>query len=119
MDTLVLGPVYVKPGSVDLTVPKTHFFPSQGLHAASRVGIRNTDSGARGAGNVGSGYLSSLLSPLPHSFDDLPFPEVGGDLGNVRTFPRKMRPQGDLPAHGRTPAPVFCNVALIEITLTL
>lgn len=119
MDTSVLGPVYVKPGSVDLTVPKIHFFPSQGLHAVSRVGMRNTDSGAWGAGNVGSGYLSSLLSPLPHSLDVLPFPEVGGDLGNMRTFPRKMSPQGDLPAHGRTPAPVFCNVALIEITLTL
>ena len=89
MDTLVLGPVHVKPGSVDLTVPKTHFFPSQGLHAASRVGIRNTDSGVRGAGNVGSGYLSSLLSPLPHSFDDLPFPEVGGDLGKCVPFPGK------------------------------
>ena len=68
---------------------------------------------------MGSGCLSSLLSPLPHSLDDLPFPEVGGDPGNTRTFPRKMSPQGDLPAHGRTPAPVFCNVALIEITLTL
>lgn len=57
------------------------------------------------------------MAPLQPS--DLLLPGVDGDLGNARIFPRKMGPWGGLQARRLAPAPVFCNAALIEITLTL
>lgn len=43
---------------------------------------------------------------------------IEGDFGNTGTFPRK-KVSKEPPCCRLTPAPVFCNAALIEITLTL
>lgn len=113
-----LGQYFSNRGLWTLGSPR-HVFSRQRAYILVKFEWETKVRGSWRAGNLGSGYLLSLLSLLPRSQDDLLFPEVGGDLGNIRTFPRKMSSRGGLPGHGRTPAPVFCNVALIEITLTL
>ena len=64
MDTLVLGPVYVKSGSVDLTVPKTCFFPITGATCESSW---NEKHRFQGPGELGT-WAQGVSHPSSHRF---------------------------------------------------